>query len=181
MTNTTRCACKADPSDQHPPLSSSLPGLLYFAGRPTLNAADLLHQLQQGVLPSDSLPEADREVWRAASRITGDVRGAAEHGEQMIPLQWLLAAGRPLSKEGHHDDSRSLPLPAPSLPRRPHLCLQHQPGPAAGRAQAAAHRARGGGGAGARLHPGAGGVQDAQQDCSCMASAVAATCSMVTP
>lgn len=160
MTSTTRCACKAVLSDPHPPFSSPLPGSLYFAGRPTLNAADLLHQLQQGVLPSDSLPEADREVWRAASRITGvvdrDVRGAAEHSEQMIPLQWPLAAGRPSpsSKKvtAHRDHSPCLP---PSLPHRPHLCLQHQPGPAAGRPQAAAHRARGGGGAGAWLHPGA--------------------------
>ena len=39
--------------------------------RPTLDASTLLQQLQQGHLPSDSLPERDREVWRAASRITG--------------------------------------------------------------------------------------------------------------
>jgi hypothetical protein len=39
--------------------------------RPTLDASTLLQQLQQGHLPSDSLPELDRDVWRAASRITG--------------------------------------------------------------------------------------------------------------
>lgn len=49
------------------------------SGRPTLNAQLLVEQLQKGVLPSDALGEGDREVWRAASGITGGPT-AAEPG-----------------------------------------------------------------------------------------------------
>jgi hypothetical protein len=42
-----------------------------LAGQHALSVEHLLHSLRQGVLPSDTLAEADRDVWRTASRITG--------------------------------------------------------------------------------------------------------------
>lgn len=60
---------------------SHTPPQCFLAGRPTIDADELVRQLQQGQLPSDSLPKGDREAWRAASRITG---------APLLPLLLLL-------------------------------------------------------------------------------------------
>ena len=90
------------------------PALDPLPRRPTLDASTLLQQLQQGHLPSDSLPERDREVWRAASRITG-TRGSPTTGRTAAQLACFTALCQPWGREPAQ-------LTAPARSRRGSPC-----------------------------------------------------------
>lgn len=66
-----RVAASFEPHSLQIALALPAPPSPPCAGRPTLNVQAVADQLQRGQLPSDSLPGADREVWRAASGVTG--------------------------------------------------------------------------------------------------------------
>lgn len=80
-------------------------------GRPTLDAQALVRSLEGGVLPSDALLDSDREVWRAASRITDSISSFNICQAQQLAGRKLILTERGVAEQLARGTIQMVPVP----------------------------------------------------------------------
>lgn len=133
-------------SIENVPVPTVMVGVLpmpILAGQHALSVEYLLRSLQQGVLPSDTLADADRGVWRTVSRVTDPISAFNVCQAQQLAGRRLILTERGVAEQLARSTIKVQPLwrgswggQAPGAP--PPLPYPPHPGPRACGADCAA-------------------------------------------